>query len=103
MPLYVHATIKIKPGKLFEAYELLGRIVPEMEKAGWKLIGAYQGIVGQTSTIVDLWEVPDANAVPALMAALAANPKMAEMGPKLMELFAQEEFLQLMVKAPYSP
>ncbi len=103
MPLYVHATIKIKPGKLFEAYELLGRIVPEMEKAGWKLIGAYQGIVGQTSTIVDLWEVQDANAVPALMAALAANPKMAEMGPKLMELFAQEEFLQLMVKAPYSP
>jgi hypothetical protein len=103
MSLYVHATIKIKPGKLFEAYELLGRIVPEMEKAGWKLIGAYQGIVGETSTIVDLWEVQDANAVPALMASLAANPKMAELGPKLMELFAQEEFLQLMVKAPYSP
>jgi len=103
MSLYVHATIKIKPGKLFEAYELLGRIVPEMEKAGWKLIGAYQGIVGHTSTIVDLWEVQDANAVPALMASLSANPRMADIGPRLMELFAEEEFLQLMVKAPYSP
>lgn len=103
MPLYVHATIKIKPGKMFEAYELLGRIVPEMEKAGWKLLGAYQGIVGETSTIVDLWEVPDANAVPALMASLATNPRMADIGPKLLDLMAAEEFLQLMVKAPYSP
>ncbi len=103
MSMYVHATLKIKPGKLFEAYELLGRVVPEMEKAGWKLIGAYQGIIGQTSTIVDLWEVADANAVPALMVSLAANPKMAEFGPRLLELMAEEEFLQLMVKAPYSP
>jgi hypothetical protein len=103
MSMFVHATIKIKPGKLFEAYELLGRIVPEMEKAGWKLLGAYQGLIGHTSTIVDIWEVADANAVPALMGALATNPKMAEFGPKLLELMAEEEFLQLMVKAPYSP
>jgi hypothetical protein len=103
MSMYVHATIKIKPGKIFEAYELLGKIVPEMEKAGWKLLGAYQGIIGQTSTIVDIWEVADANAVPALMASLASNPKMAEFGPRLLELMAEEEFLQLMVKAPYSP
>jgi NIPSNAP len=103
MPMYVHATIKIKPGKMMEAYELLGRIVPEMEKGGWKLIGAYQGIIGQTSTIVDIWEVADANAVPSLMGMLAANPKMAEFGPKLLDLMAEEEFLQLMVKAPYAP
>jgi hypothetical protein len=103
MPMYVHATIKIKPGKIFEAYELLGKVVPEMEKAGWKLLAAYQGLIGQTSTIVDIWEVADANAVPALMASLAANPKMAEFGPRLLELMAEEEFLQLMVKTPYSP
>jgi len=103
MSMYVHATIKIKPGKIFEAYELLGKIVPEMEKGGWKLIGAYQGLIGQTSTIVDIWEVEDANAVPALMASLAANPAMATAGPKLLELMQEEEFLQLMIKAPYSP
>jgi|HubBroStandDraft_6_1064221.scaffolds.fasta_scaffold2566976_1 hypothetical protein len=103
MSMYVHATIKIKPGKVFEAYELLGKIVPEMEKGGWKLIGAYQGVIGQTSTIVDIWEVKDANAVPALMASLGANPAMAEFGPKLLSLMQEEEFLQLMVKAPYSP
>ncbi len=103
MALYVHATIKIKPGKLFEAYELLGRIVPEMEKGGWKLVAAYQGLIGHTSTIVDIWEVPDANAVPALMGSLAANPKMADVAPKLLDLMAEEEFLQVMVKAPYSP
>ena len=103
MSMIVHATIKIKPGRMYEAYELLAKVVPEMEKAGWKLLGAYQGVVGQTSTLVDVWEVPDANAVPALMASLAANPMMHEMGPKLMELMAEEEFLQLMVKAPYSP
>jgi NIPSNAP len=103
MSLYVHATIKIKPGKLFEAYELLGRIVPEMEKGGWKLLAAYQGLIGQTSTLVDIWEVADANAVPALMASMGANPKLADIGPKLLELMAEEEFLQLMVKAPYSP
>lgn len=103
MSMYVHATIKIKPGKIFEAYELLSKIVPEMEKAGWKLIGAYQGLIGQTSTIVDIWEVQDANAVPAMMASLATNAAMASVGPKLLELMAEEEFLQLMVKAPYSP
>ncbi len=103
MSMYVHATIKIKPGKIMEAYELLGKIVPEMEKAGWKLLAAYQGIIGQTSTIVDIWEVADANAVPALMASLATNPRMADVAPKLLELMAEEEFLQLMVKAPYSP
>ena len=103
MSMYVHATIKIKPGKIFEAYELLGKIVPEMEKAGWKLIGAYQGVIGQTSTIVDIWEVQDANAVPAMMAALGTNPAMAAVGPRLLELMQEEEFLQLMVKAPYAP
>lgn len=103
MSMYVHATIKIKPGKMYEAYELLGKIVPEMEKAGWKLLGAYQGLIGQTSTIVDIWEVQDANAVPALMASLATNPTMGAVGPKLLELMQEEEFLQLMVKAPYSP
>lgn len=103
MSMIVHATIKIKPGRMYEAYELLAKVVPEMEKAGWKLLGAYQGVVGQTSTLVDIWEVADANAVPALMASLAANPLMHELGPKLMELFQEEEFLQLMVKAPYSP
>jgi hypothetical protein len=103
MSMYVHATIKIKPGKMLEAYELLGRIVPHMEKAGWKLLGAYQGLIGQTSTLVDIWEVEDANAIPKLMGSLAQNPTMAEVGPKLMELMAEEEFLQLMVKAPYSP
>src|SRR5260370_8786480 len=103
MSMYVHATIKIRPGRIFEAYELLGKIVREMEKAGWKLLGAYQGVIGQTSTIVDVWEVKDANAVTTLMASLAANPLMHELGPKLMELMQEEEFLQLMVKAPYSP
>ena len=101
--MIVHATIKIKPGKMYQAYELLGHIVPEMEKGGWKLLAAYQGLIGQTSTIVDIWEVPDANAVPKLMETLARNPKMGELGPKLMDLMQEEEFLQLMVKTPYSP
>jgi NIPSNAP len=103
MSMIVHATIKIKPGRMYEAYELLGRIVPIMEKGGWKLLGAYQGLIGQTSTIVDIWEVADANAVPNLLATLAQSPEARELGPKLMELMAEEEFLQLMVKAPYSP
>lgn len=60
--VYFHAHMKVKPGKLAEFQELLGTVVPIVGKHGWKLIGSFVTQAGAVHTVVDLWELPDANA-----------------------------------------
>lgn len=61
--VYFHAYMKVKAGKIDEFRALLGQVTPIVAKHGWKLVGSFQSIAGSVDTVVDLWELPDANAL----------------------------------------
>ena len=100
--VYLHATLKIRIGGYERFCESIAQQVPILESFGWKLIGAWTTVVGQVSTVVDIWEIPDANSffdatgkwrnTPAFQAFRAVTSEVLE-----------EEILTMVVKTPYSP
>ena len=102
MATYLQATIKVRRGKLPLFDETLGAMAPALEAEGWKLLGAYVNSVGRLNEVVDLWELPDANAVASVLGALRKHPKMGKWAAALDEC-VEDEHVQLMIKTPYSP
>ena len=102
MPVYLLATLKAKYGQIDRFSEVMKTLVPVMEAEGWKLVGAYQAIIGDLTQVVDLWELPDANAVGAGLAAAAASAGFDDIAAALAEV-VEEEVLQVMVTTSYSP
>lgn len=99
--VYHHVTLKIRYGKLAQFHEAMGHVVPVMEKAyGWKLVGAWDTLVGRLFTVIDLWEIPDANSV-QIVAGAYQHPEIVKWGPVLAECI-EEEVFQLLTPAPYS-
>ena len=62
---YVYANVKVKYGQLGPFYESMVTIKRVMEEHGWKLVGAWSTVIGDLHEVHDLWEVEDANTVPA--------------------------------------
>lgn len=102
MSLYLVAKIKVKYGYLNEACEILKDFVPLLEPHGWKLIAAYTPFIGEFAEIYDIWEVPDANAVPNAIAGVSTNPKWHEVFNRWREV-CESENLSVCAKLPYSP
>jgi hypothetical protein len=102
MSTYLHATLKIRPGMMPRFNDVLAEMKPALEHEGWRLVGAWMTTVGRLSEIVDIWELPDANAVADVLGAVSHDPRFPSW---LAELSAvvDEEVLKLMIKAPYSP
>jgi hypothetical protein len=94
--MYLHASIKLYPGKLQDFISMISEITPFMSKKhGIKLLGSYAGVVGRLNTVVDLWEVPDANAVTALL----TDPELQKVAPRISEI-VEDEVLTLLTKLP---
>jgi NIPSNAP len=99
---YVYANVKIRYGQLPAFYERMETIKRGMEANGWKLIGAWSTVIGDLHEVHDLWEVEDANAVPAGFAGAYQDPEFVEAAAGLADI-ADREVLSLVVKTPYSP
>lgn len=100
--VYQHVTLKIRYGKIAQFHEAMSHVVPVMENVyGWKLIGAWDMLVGRLFTVIDLWQIPDANAIQCVAGAYS-HPDIVPWVPTLMECIEEESF-QLLVPAPYSP
>jgi len=93
--VYLQASLKLRAGKLPDFIALLNKLAPLVGKHGWKLLGSYASVVGRLNTVVDLWELPDPN---ALQAALS-DPEMQRFAPQINEI-VEDETLQLMTKLP---
>jgi hypothetical protein len=94
--MYLQASIKLYPGKLQDFISLINDIAPVISKKhGWKLLGSYAGVVSRLNTVVDWWEVPDANAVTALL----ADPAFQEWGPRINGI-VEDEVLTILTKLP---
>ena len=74
--MYLQASIKLYPGKREDFVKLLNDLMPSLNKHGWKLVGSFAAAVGRLNTAVDLWEVPNAEAVTALL----TDPEFANRG-----------------------
>ena len=100
--VYLHAKVQLKYGRLPEFNETMAAVVPLMEAKGWKLVGSWSPIFGDIHEVHDLWEVPDANAVPATLAELAEDAGFGEHFAALSDQI-DREVLSLVAKTPFSP
>ena len=66
--LYVYANVKIKYGQLPAFNEAMVTVKRVMEANGWTLVGGWMTLVGDLHEVHDVWEVEDANVVPAAFA-----------------------------------
>lgn len=102
MSVYLQARIQLRWGASAEFHELMAQLVPLVERTGWRLLGSWQQITGDMHEVLDLWEVPDANAVPATLGALALEPAAGEIVAGLRDVILREE-LYVCTKTPFSP
>lgn len=100
--VYVHARLKLKVGMYEEFCEAIGKQVPVLESHGWKLVGAWTAVVGKVCTVVDLWELPDANTFFDGLAAWRQSENFTEFR-KVTSAAILEEDISMMKKVPYSP
>ena len=102
MPTYCVARIVIRYGKIAEFFDAMTRLVPIMEDNGWRLLASYQTIIGNIHEAYDIWELPNADAVGAGLAAAAGDPRFAELAPDLAAA-VESETLSIVTKTPFSP
>jgi hypothetical protein len=93
--VYLQASIKLYPGKLQDFTQLLNGLLPVVGKHGWKLVGSYATVAGRLNTVLDVWELPDPN---ALQAALT-DPEMQKAGARISEI-VEDETLTILTKLP---
>jgi hypothetical protein len=100
--LYVYANVKIKYGQLAAFNEAMITVKRVMEANGWKLVGGWTTLVGDLHEVHDLWEVEDANVVPAALGAASQDPDFVQAATDLSKI-VEREVLSLVTKTPYSP
>jgi hypothetical protein len=101
-PLHILSTIKIRPGKLPQFCEFMPRLVQFMERQDWRLLGAWTHLGGRINVVIDLWQIPDANALPRALGVLMVAAEWPEMSRELAE-YVEDEAIQLMSSLPYDP
>ncbi|MFZ0971885.1 MAG: NIPSNAP family protein [Solirubrobacteraceae bacterium] len=99
---YVYANVKVKYGQLPAFYEAMVTVKRVMEENGWKLVGAWSTVIGDLHEVHDMWEVDDANTVPAAFAAAYEDPEFVQAAAEVAAA-AERETLSLVMKTPYSP
>jgi len=99
--LYVYANVEIKYGQLAAFNEAMVTVKRVMEANGWKLVGGWTTLVGDLR-VHDVWEVEDANVVPAAFAAAYRDPDFVQAATDLSKII-DREVLSLVTKTPYSP
>ena len=93
--VYMSASIKLHPGKLPDFIALLNDITPLLAKHGWKLMGSYSSLVGRLNTALDMWELPDPNAVQKAL----SDPEFQKFAGRIKEI-VEDETLAILTKLP---
>ena len=90
MSVFLIATIELKSGAMPKFAPTMAQIVSIVEAAGWKLAAAYALKTGKVGTVIDVWELPDANHLDLGFAAIAKDPRFASIQAALQECIIQE-------------
>ena len=101
-PTFMFAHVTLKPGMVDTFTEMLGDVAPIFrEHRGWKLRGSYLQLEGSTDTdtAIDVWEVPDINAIVTNLNASREDAAYKKLQPVMRECVAGE-VQQVMTKLP---
>ena len=97
---YLFAHITLKPSMVAKFTETLGEVALLFEKhGGWKLQGCYLQADGAETTVIDVWEIPNADTVQATVAAAPEDPAFQRLLPQIQEC-VESETLQVMTRQP---
>jgi hypothetical protein len=99
---YMIARLQVKYGKVPQFNEVMGHMVPVLEKHGYKLLGAYRTQIGRLNECWDVWEVPDANGILSVRQAAREDAEFAEWAARLPECVEEEE-IRYCETLPYGP
>jgi hypothetical protein len=100
MAVYFQATIELRAERVAKFYRTMETILPIVERAGWKLAGAYTQRTGRLHTVIDLWELEDLNHYDRGLKALGGEKNYAEIAAALAECIERETTVFL-DRAPY--
>ena len=100
MSVYLQATIEVRMPKMGCFFAAMEKIVAIMKEAGWTLRGAYLHQTGRINTVVNIWELPDANALAGGFRTLLGHSGFSDVD-KLLEDTVVSETLVLLNAAPY--
>ena len=103
--MLVHCSMTLAPGQAQDSVsEMLVRSLPLIKKLGWTLAGSYRVLNGPTRTILNFWDIPDANAFMALPGQLAEDPELCKIMVGLEEAMIHNELTLLSEKKiPVTP
>ena len=99
-PVYLHVTLKIHAAEAGTFYKTMKTAVPIIEELGWTFIGAWVDRVGRLHTVVDLWELRDANQYFEVMQAFSKRPEYRDI-VAVFNTAIEEEVVHMMTKVPY--
>ena len=90
MSAYLIATIETKPGGMDTLVATIAEMIPILESKGWKLASAYTLRTGLLGTVIDIWELPDFNAMNTGMGAIAQSAGFPRIREALQSCIARE-------------
>lgn len=94
--MHVHCSMTLAPGQAQDGVnDLLVQSLPLIEKLGWTLAGSYRVLNGPTRTMLNFWNIPDANAFMSLPGQLAEDPVLRKIMVGLEEAMIHNELTLL--------
>jgi hypothetical protein len=100
--VFLIARIDVAYGQLGRFNDAMSRLVPLLAERGWRLVAAYVSVIGPVGQVIDVFEVPDANAVPSVLEMVKGDPAFAAIAGELVGV-VREERTMLAAATPYSP
>lgn len=100
MTIFMHATLTPVPGRLTDLADTVAWLKKGLERSGMTLRRAWASTSGGPGTMVDLWELPDANTLVDALTAAAAHPRHDETMAELATVL-DDEVLRLLSPAPH--
>lgn len=100
--VYVKAELNVLPGKMTAYSDLMKELIPVIAKLQWILVASYVNATGRQGGVVNIWQIPDANAFSELSGQLAKNPRAAQLLAGIHECI-EPEVVTLVTAAVYSP
>lgn len=102
--IYLLARVNVAAGKNAEFSEIIGKhIAPAWERAGAKLIGSWETIIGNITEVVDLWQFESMTKYDEWGKAQSKDPAVREYLPKLMGTVVLGEQNSVLRPLPCSP
>ena len=102
MSVYLHVQLKVRYSHIDRYSEIFARMLPVLEREGWKMLGAYQALIGTYTQVIHVWRIEDPNHHPRALQAAFADQGFATAIGELAEV-VEDETVQVMVPTSYGP